>query len=227
MATAVGTYVTATLVKERTDIPDTDDDTLLGKIVDEVNQYIETMTGRVIAPQDSQTWLFDGRSDVELGGRILLVPRGVRTVTTLSIADYTGDTFTTVTSGDYFPRPAVQNRKPGWPATYIEFSDRPTGAYSCFPTSGIANIKLVGDVNFEAIPDDIRQVAVVTAVRAWHARQSGMADIVGNDETGAPIISRYVSVEDKHTLADYALTPMTLMGAVRRPTPQFSRHAIR
>lgn len=227
MATAVGTYVTATLLKERTDIPDTDDDTLLGKIVDEVNQYIETMTGRVLAPQSAQTWLFDGRQDVELGGRMLAVPRGVRTVTSLSIALYTGASFAVVATADYFLRPAIQNRKPGWPATYIEFTDYPTGSFSCFPTTGIANIKLIGDVNFEAIPDDIRAVAVATAVRAWHGRQNGQADIVGNDETGAPIISRYVSVEDKHTLAQYAMVPQTLMGGLRKPTPVFNRHTVR
>ena len=37
-------------------------------------------------------------------------------------------------------------------------------------------------------------------VRAWHARQSGQTDIVGNDETGAPIVSRYLSARDRDTL---------------------------
>jgi hypothetical protein len=40
-------------------------------------------------------------------------------------------------------------------------------------------------------------------VRAWHARQSGQADIIGNDETGAPLVSRYVSAYHWSTLKAY------------------------
>ena len=32
-----------------------------------------------------------------------------------------------------------------------------------------------------------------TAVRAWHARQTGQADIVGTNESGDAVVTRYVA----------------------------------
>ena len=56
---------------------------------------------------------------------------------------------------------------------------------------------------FPVIPDDVKAVAVNIATRAWHGRQSGMTDVVGSDETGAPLVTKIVAPEFKHTLDRY------------------------
>ena len=63
MATAIGSYATLANVKSRLGIAsaDTTDDTLLTRVCDQVNAYIESYTHRVLAPiSGTQTYLFDG-----------------------------------------------------------------------------------------------------------------------------------------------------------------------
>ena len=189
MATATGAYATAALVKARLGITDATDDTLLGTICDQVNQFIESPQGcgRILAPVTSATYLADGD-----GSTRLYFPRGLRAVTELAIGDYTGDTRDVIASTDYFLRPLAHDRAPGWPALWLVMSDRPAGEYRVF-AEGLETVSITATTGWNAIPDDITDVAITTAVRAWHARQSGQADIVGNDETGAPLVSRYVA----------------------------------
>lgn len=206
MATAIGSYATTATVKARllaAGVTDTADDTLIGTICDQVNQLIEGPygTGRVLAPITSAIYLFDGD-----GSNYLVYPPGIRAVSLLEIADYTGATFATVTSTEYFLRPLAQDRdSPQHPATRIYLSDR--GTYRYFRL-GWANVRVTMTTGWAAIPDDIIDVALTTAVRAWHGRQSGQADIVGTDETGAPVVSRFLSSRDRAVLASYrALVP--------------------
>lgn len=198
MATATGTYATTALVKARlfaAGVTDTADDTLIGTICDQINAWIESPpthtglggTGRIIAPISSATYLLDGT-----GTPRFYFPKGIRAVSALTFADTTGGTKTSAgTAGtDFFLRPSEYDRTPGWPAMWVDLSNLATRSY--FPL-GYDTISLTCTAGWAAIPDDLTDVAVTTAVRAWHARQSGQADIVGNDDTGAPLVSRYVS----------------------------------
>jgi hypothetical protein len=192
VATATGAYATAALVKARlfaAGVTDTADDTLIGTICDQVNQFIESPQGcgRILAPVTSGTYLVDGN-----GLRRLFFPRGLRAVTELKIGDYTGDTRDVIAATDYFLRPTATDRKPGWPAEWIELSDLSTLTHRIFHR-GYETVSITGTTGWNAIPDDIIDAALTTSVRAWHARQSGQADVIGNDETGAPLVSRYVS----------------------------------
>lgn len=199
MPTATGAYATTAAVKSRLGITDATDDTLIGTIVDQVNQYIESPqgTGRILAPIASTVYLIDGDGTNEL-----YFPRGIRAVTALAIGDYTGDTRDSIVATDYFLRPLEQEREPGWPAMWLILSDRPSGTHKTFPV-GFETVSLTCTAGWAAIPDDITDVALTMAVRAWHARQSGQADIVGNDETGAPLVSRFLSSRDRETLRKY------------------------
>lgn len=204
MATAIGTYVTASLLKARLGITDATDDTVLGLVCDQVNQFIESVTGRVLAPITSTSYLYDGD-----GTRSLFLPLpvddppigGIRALSLVEIAAYTGGSFTTVPSTDYFLRQRV-----GLTGPYerLVFTDVPTGTYANFPC-GLSNIRLTGTAGWPAIPDDIAEVAVVVATRAWHGSQAGQADIVGTDEMGRPLVSRFVAGRDRDTLRRYTL----------------------
>src|SRR4051812_23476236 len=108
MTTAIGAYATTAALKARANIGDTTDDTVLGTICDQVNQYIETKTRRVLAPVGSATFLLDGN-----GQDCFEFARGIRAITDLSVGDVTGGTRITLASTEYFLRPAAHDRLPG------------------------------------------------------------------------------------------------------------------
>ena len=204
MTTAIGSYATATLLKTRAGITDATDDTLLGTICDQVNQYIESKTGRVMAPIGTAVYLYDGDGSTSL---FLPLPAssapigGIRAIALLEVAPHSGATYETVPSGDYFLRQRV-----GMTGPYerVVFTDVPTSTYGSFP-KGYATVRLTGTGGWTAIPDDITDVALTAATRAWFARQSGQMDIVGSTDTGQPLISRFFSARDLGTLRAYAL----------------------
>jgi hypothetical protein len=212
MATAVGTYATTAAVKARmlaAGVTDTADDTLIGTICDQVNSFIEGPNGcrRVIAPITSATYLFDGD-----GSTILYAPMGIRAITALSIGDFTGDTLDVLTTTDYALRPLVQDRIPGWPAFYVYLSDRVAGAHPRFH-EGRETVSITCTAGWAAIPDDLTNVALTTAVRMWAGRQSGQADVVGNDDTGAPLVSQFVAKEHWGVITGYRRKQAQVYGA--------------
>lgn len=192
MTSAIGAYATTAGLKARllaAGVTDTADDTLMGTICDQVNGFIESAAGcgRVIAPITSATYLLDGN-----GTSWLYFPKGIRAITALSIGDYTGDTLDVLATTDYLLRPLTQDRAPGWPAFYVRISDKAVGLHKVFH-EGFETVSLTCTAGWAAIPDEITDVALTTATRAWHSRQSGQADLVGTDDTGAPIVSRFVA----------------------------------
>ena len=197
-ATALGSYATATLVKAKLGISDTSDDTELGKVCDQVNGYIEFRTRRPICPITSATILLDGD-----GSRRFRYPRGIRAITALSVAPRTGEAKVALASTDYFIRPAAYDRIPGFPADEVWLSDA-SSTVSAFGR-GFDTISMTATTGFDAIPDEITDLAVVTAVRAWHSSQNGQADVVGTDEMGRPLVSRFFSPRDLETLRGYSL----------------------
>lgn len=202
VATAVGTYATLALAKERLGFgtATTTDDALLQELCDQVNGWIEATTGRVIAPY-AGTFTFDGYEALD-DGMTLPVRRGIVSLTSLEIAGQTGEAFQTMGTGDYFLQPA--QREPGWPAFRIVLTDIPSSAvpFAYFPP-GYQNIRAAGTFGWSAIPDELTDVALTTTVRAWQARMAGQSDIVGTDEYGRPLVSRYVSGRDRETLTRF------------------------
>lgn len=201
MTTAIGSYATATLLKSRMGITDTTDDTALGTVCDQINAYIEGPEGcgRVLAPISSAAYVFDGD-----GSRRLKYPKGIRAVSLLEVAGYTNAAYVTVPSTDYFLRPSAVDLTPGWPFSRIEFTNYPTGMYAVFPY-GYNTVRVTMTTGFAAIPDDITELALTAAARAWHAVQAGQQDIIGTDEMGRPLVSRFFSLRDKGTLRAYSV----------------------
>jgi hypothetical protein len=200
MTTAIGAYATGAALKARLGIGDVVDDTQLGIVCDQVNAYIEgpEACGRVIAPIASATYLIDIEEQTDR----FHFPLGVRAISSLKVGDYTGATRATLAVTDYFLRPSVHLRPPGVPATLVVLSDR--GSRSVFP-EGFEVVSMTATAGWAAIPDDITEVALTAATRAWHGIQAGQADIVGTDEMGRPLVSRFFSSRDLGTLRAYSV----------------------
>jgi hypothetical protein len=201
-----GTYVTSANLKVRLGIgtADTTDDTLLGNICNQVNSYVEFIARRnfdaVAGTAAGGTATFDASEDVYDGQ--LYVHDGIRAVTSLSVAPGTGDAAVTATVADLIILPRSQARRPGWPGFWVVFKPVVTGLVSDWGV-GYANIVMGYDRNFASYPLEIVEVAEVAAARAWSGRQGGQEDISGTDESGAPLIRRYFSAEDKKTLREF------------------------
>jgi hypothetical protein len=194
-----GTYVTLPNLKLRLfgSTATTTDDTLLTTICNQVNSYLEFVARRNFDAVSGGTATFDAAEDVYDGQ--LYVRDGVRSITSLTVAPSTGDAAVSATVADTIILPRSQARRPGWPGFWVVFKPVVTGLVSDWGT-GYANITMVYDSNFAAYPAEVVEVAETTATRAWHGRQAGQADVIGSDDTGAPIVSRFLSARDRETL---------------------------
>jgi hypothetical protein len=202
MATAIGAYATTSSLKALIGTTDSNDDTLLGLICDRTNALIEERTGRVIAPVSSATFLLDGD-----GSDRLYFPRGIRAITSLGVATRsqpsTGGTYTTQTSTNYDIRPLAQDRQQGWPAFWVCLLD--TSTQSRYFPKGYNTVTMTATTGWAAIPDEITDLALQVAQRAWNARQQGFQDVAGVDEMGRPVVARFLSGRDRVTLDQYTL----------------------
>lgn len=202
-ATAIGSYATLAGLKLRlfNDAATvTADDTELTSLCDQINQFIESPQGcgRVIAPIGSAVYTFDGD-----GSRVVRYPKGIRAVSLLECQLYTSAGYSTVPSSQYFLRPGPTDRPTGWPYTRIEFTNYPIGTFSYFPV-GFDTVRVTMTTGFDAIPDDITDLALTVATRAWHAVQAGQSDIIGTDEMGRPLVSRLLSRPQLDTIDAYS-----------------------
>lgn len=204
-------YATLAGVKARLGITSTTDDALIQSLADQVNAWIESTTGRILAPDPTTVYTQDGWDALE-GGRMMPFPRGIRSLTSVEVAAYTGGPFSTVPATDWFLRPSDPDRVPGWPYTELWMTNIPSvgNQYPAF-YPGFGNVRLTGAFGWDAIPPEITDVALTTVVRAWQGRQSGQADVIGNDETGAPIVSRFVSARDRATLRRYTIESVMVL----------------
>ena len=184
-------------------ITTTTHDSLLSGMCDQVNALVESIAGRALGSSTVTAEKLDGWDALE-GGRVILYPKGVRSISSLEVAAYTGDSYVTVPSTDWFLRPTANLRTPGWPAFEIWMTDIPASSNS-LPTfeGGFDTIRMTADIGWAQMPLEVREVAEVTVVRAWQARQAGQTDEAGTDENGTSTISRYLSGRDMQTLMRY------------------------
>jgi len=201
MATAVGTYATATLLKNLIGTTDSNDDTLIGVICDRVNQYIEATTKQVISPITSAVYTYDGTGLTRI---FLPTPNsaaykgigGIRSASLVEVTSETGGTYETLASTDYFLR---ERFAVNGPFRWLCLSDLPAGR---------ANVRVTGTAGWAAIPDDVIHMALNTAHRLWNARQSGQQNIVGSDANGQVNVAQYMDPYDRATLKRYTIRPV-------------------
>jgi hypothetical protein len=195
-------YTNVSAVKARLGITDTTDDSLLGAIVGEVNSFITERLGRPVGPEDDVTYVFDGT-----GTNRLRVTRGIRSVTTLTVASQTGATPVSITAGDIILVPPSGERGDGEPADWIVLSDHPAGGVYIFG-AGYGTVSVTGDFGWAAVPEALAGVAVTLAVARWRARGSAGGDAFVTGVDGERTFERLLSWDDKMTLRRYGVGPM-------------------
>ncbi|HET7031112.1 MAG TPA: hypothetical protein VFI34_11420 [Candidatus Limnocylindrales bacterium] len=162
------------------------DDGLLGELIDQVTDWIQEFTGRHFIAEVGATYIVDTTA-----GSFIDVRRGVRAVTTLSLAtsdqpDDGSGTYTAVTAADVLLRPSPMDRRPGWPATGILIKGSTTGRL----VTALNGAKIVGDFGFASVPPAIQAVALDAVATAYTTRRAG-ADQVGDQASPVAVWSRY------------------------------------
>ena len=160
------------------------------------NAYVATTTVQRIQIFDG----FDAYGDM----RMFPVPNGIVSATSVEVATYTNGPYYSIPMTDIALRPQPLDREPGWPATELWMVDIPSSSNpQPLFFRGRWTVRVVGSFGWPAIPDEIVDIALTTATRAWLGRQSGQTDTVGSDTLGRPVISRYLSARDRDTLGRY------------------------
>lgn len=205
-ASAKGAYATLTAAKLRLGDTDSNDDTLLQGFCDQVNQYIETKTGRIFVPEPSVgTMVFtqDGFDALE-NGRLMLFPRGIVSLAQLRVGTYTGAPKAVIPAGDWFLRPSGPDLQPGWPYTELWMTNIPSAGDTLpyFPP-GFDTVELTGVFGWPAMPDDIVTVGLDLVVAAYQARASSGGDSFTIGTEGQRTWNRLLSATDRETLDRY------------------------
>lgn len=174
--------VTIAQVKARLEITDTSDDTLLTELVEQVSDWLQAFTGRHFIPEPSATYYVDTTA-----GNVIEVQRGIRTVTSLSIAnadqpDDGSGTYVAVAAADVILRPSSMDLAPGWPATRILLRGT-TGRL----VQALNGAKIVGAFGFAAVPPQVQAVTIEAVAAAFTARMAGDSDVIGPE--ASPVAS--------------------------------------
>lgn len=179
----------------------TEDENLL-EIITQVSAEIHGYTGRRFARSPSSgtsTFYFD----VERTGRVLRIPQGIASMTTLEVATSsqpeTGGTFTTVPAAEWFLRPVTAERSYGWPATSVHISDLSSSYFA----DGYNTVRAVMALGFASVPYDIQAVALSAVVRNHMSKGApgGVTALAG--PTGQMVILRGIGPQEMQTLDRY------------------------
>jgi hypothetical protein len=204
VSTAIGSYATAAALKALLDTTVTSDDPLLALICDRVNQFIESETGRCLAPIASAAYVYDGDGSPSLylptptGGELI---GGIRAVTLVEIKLFTTDGWHTLASTEYFLRQQVGVTGP---FERLLYTDYPQGISAVWP-QGYGTVRVTGTAGWDAIPDDITELALLIAARAWNDRLTGIQDVMSGPRAEPVMSARYLSGRDRDTLRRYTV----------------------
>lgn len=153
-------------------------------------------------------YILDGRDALE-AGRLLLLRIGLNGISSLEVALVTppNDTFHLVPASDFFLRPRVDEREPGWPATELWLTDVPTSGNPSpvfLPMMGNVRVVPAGSPGWPAIPDEIAKIALDIVVADYRARAAsgGIGSVTVNID-GSRTYERILSSKDWATLRRY------------------------
>lgn len=167
----------------RFDVTYTTDDAYLTALIEGVTDWIQgTAVRRVLVPKTAETWITDTAAGSEIAVR-----RGIRTITSLTIAasdqpDTGGVWPTTIAASLIALRPPALDRPDGMPATSIVILGS-----SPVLSDAINGARIVGDFGPAATPLRAARVAVDAVVAAYVSRRAGVSGVIGADAaSGVP-----------------------------------------
>lgn len=178
-------------LKARMRITDNVDDDYIATVVDAVNDWIIARIGLDLSPSGTATRKLDGD-----GTRELFVPGGLRSVSVVQVSSDFWDSFTAVTD-DVTLLPEAWRKPPSEPYHVLRLSE---ASGLCFPRGEQTVLITSSEWGYAAWPDRIVEVAETIAVRMVVARTTGQRDVIGSDELGNPVVSRFVSLKDRDTI---------------------------
>ena len=203
-------YTTLARVKANADISGTADDARLTSTVDAVNAWVESYIGIDLLEPAGGPQAAARTFDMQEPGKTLHVSYGFEDVALLeyavnSRAAKNGD-YTTIATTEFVERgPAGQpsgEEPPGWPKFQIKLLPDSTPAF--FP-AGYDVVRLTPTTGwgFGSVPEDLRRVADVAALRMFQSSQSGDALAIGSTDFGAAIIRflpepEYVAIMERY-----------------------------
>lgn len=160
-------------VKDWIDYPadDNEDDDRLLTAIEATNAYVTQCVGRFIGPSTDTTRTYR-RIEPDEDGRVLWIPGGIRSFTTLELRRASTDAWETVTAGDIELGPPSWDLRPGQAYQWLEFIDDPAGAWLSFPRHG--ELRISGARFGPEMPDpSAAQIARTVVTRMWEAREEG------------------------------------------------------
>lgn len=183
---------------------------LVFDLIREVSSGIEGYCGRWFAPRPTDpasTATFYFTSPGHSYSRKLWIPKGVRTVTTLSYATSdqpdTGGTYTNFAANSWALTPSEPQRSPGWPATWIVLLSTTSGYFYPY----LNGVKLVGSLGFAAVPYDIQGVAISAVIRRYIGKATSAPAVAIGPEGGVTLL-RDVSPDSQRVLDYYRVIPV-------------------
>lgn len=180
---------------------DTADDEELLQHGTQVAGFMDSRMGRHIGPAPETSITLDGAGATK-EGRCLLVPRGVRSLSSVTVALSTGDTPQPLTiAGNVLLRPVAAERQPGWPATQLWLSD--IAPYRWWPR-GYDNVVLGGAFGWERVPAEINAIWLRLTINSWRGKASGGAQSFVLGVEGERHYEFLLSYEEKVTLDNYS-----------------------
>lgn len=185
-------YAADDLVKARIKWPQEPteaNEAVLQAIIGAVDGCIEWWIGCAVGPSNDTSITLDGR-DAKADGHMLMVPAGIRSLTSLTVDG------SAINTSDVYLRPAAHLRLPGWPPREIWLEG------SRF-SNGFGDVVATASLGFAAIPAELAMQAEIAVAKAWYARENGQREITGTDQNGNPIVSRFFSWEARDILNDY------------------------
>lgn len=160
---------------------------VLEPCVDAANAEITRRVGRFLGPASETTRTYR-RIEPDEGGRVLWIPGGIRSFTTIELRRTSLDAWETVTSGDVVVGPPSWDLRPGQPYAWVEFIDDPAGDWGSFPWHGEARFSgsLFGP---EEVDADCARIAEMIAARMYQYSESG-------GDLTLPSASKFVYADD-------------------------------
>ncbi len=188
-ANAITAYATVANLKETMNLPDNSKDNQLSDLLVMASARINSMCGRDFYkhPQDgtteTRTYHVGRRASNRLSSAI---GKGIDivSISSLTLADVTGNTPTTITAGasGYFLEPDYP--MPGWPYEDVVLSNL-GGSFLAYPM-GYNIVSITGVFGWAAVPPLV-ELATLDQARTWYHQAAGGGAPIGMSAFGTPI----------------------------------------